>query len=62
MFAIHALFVVILLVPSSVAWQTPSTQESADSSVVRQDETFVVSNGAEPIEVFVSTDPRKIAQ
>ncbi len=62
MIAIHALFVVILLVPASVAWQTPSTQELADSSVARQDETFVVSNGAEPIEVVVSTDPEKIAQ
>ncbi|MDP1562623.1 MAG: hypothetical protein Q8M16_14695 [Pirellulaceae bacterium] len=62
MFVIHALFVVILLVPSNVAWQTPSTQESADSSVAHQDETFTVSNGAEPIEVVVSTDPEKIAQ
>lgn len=62
MSAIHALFVVILFVLSRVAWQTPSTHELADASAANQDETFVFANGAEPIEVVVSTDPEKIAQ
>ncbi len=90
MAAIFALPAVILFPLSSVAWQSPSTNKTADDSIFQRvpvtlaasrsesclldadrtqdsavshlDETFLVPSGEEQIEVFVSSDPDKIAQ